>query len=310
MAKIDRRTAIKLTAAGVGAAALQSLDALSQDATPVFGAEFPNLESLTTGAWWKRAAGTAPARPRQGAGPATPAPPMDVPRDQVVAFAVYLHHSGVLKMTAQLYPLKPEEERAARLELLQNGKWIEAARAEVLYPGWDAHFRIEAWDGSRDVKYRVRHGETAMFEGTIRRDPIEKDEIVVANMSCNSSRTTGLRPEIIDNLKYQDPDLLFFAGDQTYRHTEHTAGWIEFGLQFREVLRDRPAICIRMTTMLAMAICGVKTANNQKSRGMLTADIAIRWSMSIKFNGNNHGTCRILLIPHQWIEEFRFTSLA
>ncbi len=165
-------------------------------------------------------------------------------RDQVVAFAVYLHHSGVLKMTAQLYPLKPEEERAARLELLQNGKWIEAARAEVLYPGWDAHFRIEAWDGSRDVKYRVRHGETAMFEGTIRRDPIEKDEIVVANMSCNSSRTTGLRPEIIDNLKYQDPDLLFFAGDQTYRHTEHTAGWIEFGLQFREVLRDRPAICI------------------------------------------------------------------
>ncbi len=244
MAKIDRRTAIKLTAAGVGAAALQPLDALSQDATPVFGAEFPNLESLTTGAWWKRAAGTAPARPRQGAGPATPAPPMDVPRDQVVAFAVYLHHSGVLKMTAQLYPLKPEEERAARLELLQNGKWIEAARAEVLYPGWDAHFRIEAWDGSRDVKYRVRHGETAMFEGTIRRDPIEKDEIVVANMSCNSSRTTGLRPEIIDNLKYQDPDLLFFAGDQTYRHTEHTAGWIEFGLQFREVLRDRPAICI------------------------------------------------------------------
>jgi hypothetical protein len=63
-------------------------------------------------------------------------------------------------------------------------------------------------------------------------------------MSCNSSRTTGLRPEIIDNLKAQNPDLLFFAGDQTYRHTEHTAGWIEFGLQFREILRDRPTICI------------------------------------------------------------------
>ena len=60
----------------------------------------------------------------------------------------------------------------------------------------------------------------------------------------NSSRTTGQRPEIIDKLKAQDPDLLFFAGDQTYRHTEHTAGWIEFGLQFRDLLRDRPAICI------------------------------------------------------------------
>ncbi len=40
------------------------------------------------------------------------------------------------------------------------------------------------------------------------------------------------------------PTLLFFAGDQTYRHTEHTAGWIEFGLQFRDVVRDRPTICI------------------------------------------------------------------
>lgn len=63
-------------------------------------------------------------------------------------------------------------------------------------------------------------------------------------MSCNSSRTTGERPEIIENLKRQDPDLLYFGGDQTYRHTEHTAGWIEFGLQFREILRGRPTITI------------------------------------------------------------------
>jgi 3',5'-cyclic AMP phosphodiesterase CpdA len=83
-----------------------------------------------------------------------------------------------------------------------------------------------------------------MFEGLIRHDPVEKDEIVIANMSCNSSRTTGQRPEIIENLKRQNPDVLFFGGDQTYRHTEHTAGWIEFGLQFREVMRDRPTICI------------------------------------------------------------------
>ncbi len=88
-----------------------------------------------------------------------------------------------------------------------------------------------------------------MFEGLIRRDPIEQETIVIANMSCNSSRTTGLRPEIIDNLKLQNPDLLFFAGDQTYRHTEHTAGWIEFGLQFREIMRDRPRFVFPMITM-------------------------------------------------------------
>ena len=38
--------------------------------------------------------------------------------------------------------------------------------------------------------------------------------------------------------------MLFFAGDQTYHHTEHTAGWIEFGLQFRDLIKDRPTVTI------------------------------------------------------------------
>ncbi len=169
---------------------------------------------------------------------------MDVPREGVLAFALYTQDRGVLKLTAQLFPLKPGEAHQARLEFQRDGVWTEAAKSEVLYPGWSAHFRIEKWDASKDVPYRVRHGERAMFEGLIRRDPIEKDVIVVANMSCNSCRTTGLRPEIVDHLKAQNPDLLFFAGDQSYRETEHTAGWVEFGMQFRDVIRDRPCICI------------------------------------------------------------------
>ncbi len=198
-----------------------------------FGADFPSLDSLAVGEWW--------TKPPRGS---NPPPPMDVPRDEVVAFALYTHDNGVLKLTAQLYPLKPGEPREARLEFQRNGQWTEAAKAPVVYPGWSAHFRIPGWDTNQDVPYRVRHGEAARFEGMIRRDPRDKDVIVVANMSCNSSRTTGQRPEIIENLKRQNPDLLFFAGDQTYRHTEHTAGWIEFGLQFRDVIRDRPTITI------------------------------------------------------------------
>ena len=121
---------------------------------------------------------------------------------------------------------------------------VEVGRAAVVYPGRSAHFRVEGWDAGRDAAYRVRHGEAAVFSGKIRRDPVEKAEIKVASLSCNSSRTTGARVEIIERLRRQDPDLLFFAGDQTYRHTEHTAGWIEFGLQFRDVLRDRPVVTI------------------------------------------------------------------
>lgn len=199
-----------------------------------FGTDFPNIDSLAVGQWWKKPSPKGPNAP----------PPMDVPRDEVVAFALYTHDHGVLKLTAQLYPLKPGEPREARLEFQRDTHWTEAAKSPVLFPGWSTHFRIENWDDSRDVPYRVRHGERAVFEGLIRRDPRDKEVIVVANMSCNSSRTTGLRPEILEDLKAQNPDLLFFAGDQTYRHTEHTAGWLEFGLQFRDVIRDRPTITI------------------------------------------------------------------
>ena len=240
--KVNRRAAIKITAVGVGSLALTPDFFAAREAVQPFGADFKNLETLTTGQWWTKGAGAKTQL--KGRRRKASAPPMDVPRDQVVAFAVYTHQAGMLKMTAQLYPLKPGEERLARLELKRNGKWIEVTKSEVRYPGWYAHFRVEDWDNSKSVPYRVRHGEKAIFEGIIRRDPSDKDEIVIANLSCNSTNTTGGRPEIIANLRRQDPDLLFFGGDQTYRHTEHTAGWIEFGLQFRDIIRDRPAVCI------------------------------------------------------------------
>jgi hypothetical protein len=224
----------RLAATGAALAGVGPIPSLAaQEAPTPFGAEFPALDSLACGEWWTK-------KPR---GP-NPPPALDVPRDQVVAFALYTQDRGVLKLSAQLFPLRPGEPREARLELKRGDAWVEAARAPVLYPGWTAHFRVEGWDASKDVPYRVCHGESAVFEGLVRRDPADKEVIVVANLSCNSSRTTGARPEILAHLKAQDPDLLFFAGDQTYRHTEHTAGWIEFGLQFRDVLRDRPTITI------------------------------------------------------------------
>ncbi|MGI9519257.1 MAG: metallophosphoesterase family protein, partial [Pirellulaceae bacterium] len=188
---------------------------------------FPRLETKASGQWWE-------VEDRN----------LVVPRDQVVAFALYTHDNGTLKLSAQLYPLKPDETKTVRLEFQENGEWMEVAKQEAIFPGWSAHFRFDNWDNSRDVAYRVRHGESAMFEGLIRRDPIDKEVIVVGSLSCNSKRTPGPRPQIIDNLKKIDPDLLFFAGDQSYHHREHTFGWIEWGVQFREVLKDRPVVAI------------------------------------------------------------------
>ena len=202
-----------------------------------FGEEIPGLDGWATGRWWIAQPKDCPF-------------PLDVPREEVIAFAIYavdVPPSGAaatLKLTAQLFPLKPGEAMEARLEIDTGSDWEEVATSDVQYPGWDAHFRVENWDTSRDTPYRVRHGEQAVFQGTVRRNPSKKERITVAVMSCNSSRTPGSRDELVKNIGEADPDLLFFAGDQTYRHTQHTIGWIEFGLQFREVLRDRPAVTI------------------------------------------------------------------
>ena len=128
-----------------------------------------------------------------------------VPRDQVVGFALYTHDHGVLKMSAQLYPLQEGEAREVRLELKTDGQWREVAKAPVIYPGWSAHFRLEDWDNTRDVPYRVRHGEAAMFEGLIRKDPIDKEVIVVGSLSCNSNADRGDRETIVRNLKTAGP---------------------------------------------------------------------------------------------------------
>jgi hypothetical protein len=213
-----------------------------------FGDDFPLLDGWATGEWWTEARAVA-GDGRRGGKARLPFP-LDVPRSEVVAFAVYTvglepgATTGVLKLTAQLFPLKPGEALEARLEVDRGAGWEEVARAPVLYPGWDAHFRVEGWDATRSVPYRVCHGAEATFAGTIRRDPAAKEKLCVGVLSCNSANTIGPRDEIVKNLRIMDPDLLFFAGDQSYRHTQHTVGWLEFGLQFRDVLRDRPTVAI------------------------------------------------------------------
>ncbi len=199
-----------------------------------FGEDRVNLDSGATGDWWLK----------QHEGNQEWLNGLKVPRKDVICFAIYTHHKGILKMTAQMYPLYPDEEQNVRLEIKAGNKWTEISRAEVIYPGWSAHFRIENWDNSKDVTYRVLHGNEAKFQGLIRKDPTNREQIIVASFSCNSKADRGDREDIIANLKYQDPDLLFFAGDQSYDHSQHTAALLLWGKQFREVLRDRPTITI------------------------------------------------------------------
>lgn len=163
--------------------------------------------------------------------------------DDVFCFALYTVEDHILKLTAQLYPLA-SDDHTVRLEVEDGDGWKEIATTTVVNPGWTAPFRVEGWDTTRDWRYRVAYGEHHTYEGRIRKDPVDKEEIVVGAFTGNSNRERGLKPDIIANITAQDPELLFFSGDQSYDHKRHYEAWLLFGQQFGEIIRDRPTIAI------------------------------------------------------------------
>ncbi len=181
---------------------------------------------------------------------------MDVPAEDVIAFALYTTHEGTLKMTAQLYPLDKGMDRTVKLQVKDGEEWKSVASTPVSEEPygspqankkrWTAHFRVEEpWVGQENRRYRVvAAGGKATYTGLIREQPDEKEVIKVASLNCNSSTDTRLKPEMIRNIKHQDPDLLFFAGDQSYHHRKHFQAWLLFGMQFGEIIKNRPTVTI------------------------------------------------------------------
>ena len=172
----------------------------------------------------------------------------EVSRDKVICFALYTVHNNIMKMTAQLYPLKEGEDRTIRLETKQFGKWKQIAKAQVVERGWTAVFRVENWNTTKDIEYRVVHGKNAYYTGIIRKDPVNNNTIVVAAFTGNSiipSHGGNIpKADIVENLKKIKPDLLFFSGDQVYDHNRHYAAWLKFGRDFGDIIRITPTVTI------------------------------------------------------------------
>lgn len=147
-------------------------------------APFENLDTIAINDWWNRAD--------------NPIIDVRVPREEVIAFGLYTVHNKVLKLSAQLFPLYPKESRDVRLEIRKGDKWKEVQVQKVNEIGWSALFRIEDWDDTKDVSYRLRHGKKAVFKGLIRRDPKDKEEIIVAALSCKVIRIEEIEQTIFE----------------------------------------------------------------------------------------------------------------
>ena len=159
-------------------------------------------------------------------------------------------HANTVKLTAQLMPIGTGDNNTAWIELENEGKWEKVQEVEIIKPGYTAPFRMEGWDDTKDVNYRIGYnlkrptGDQIYYSnGIIRKNPVDQEELVVAaftgnhnNVRPNPQRWGGLdvgkfpwdwgiwfpHTDMIDNLVKHKPEVLFFSGDQVYEGASPT----------------------------------------------------------------------------------------
>ena len=179
-----------------------------------------------------------------------------------ILWTQYTLSQGTLKLAAHFPPLGDEDEWTARLQARQGTRWATIASADIERLSRTAIFRIDDWDGSRDVNYRVAYtfqGEEHYWGGVIRKDPVEKEQLRIGVFSCDHGEVFP-QHRLVRNISLQDPDIAFFAGDQIYESyggfgvargkpseeamLDYLRKYWQFGWTWRSILKDRPSIII------------------------------------------------------------------
>ncbi|MFB3827128.1 MAG: alkaline phosphatase D family protein [Bryobacteraceae bacterium] len=199
---------------------------------------------------WRLSGPRVEAHPEQAWGP--------------ILWSQYTISKGVLKLTAQMPPLGVEDSQTVQLQVREGAAWKTIDTEQVHTLAYTATFRIAGWDASRDVPYRLVYdyrrpdGKTVQhyWTGTFRRDPVDKPSIVVAGFTGNQDTGFPNTPTV-NNIRFHDPDLLFFSGDQIYENVagygiqrepirtaalDYLRKWFLFGWAFGGLMRDRPAV--------------------------------------------------------------------
>ncbi|NQT89361.1 discoidin domain-containing protein, partial [bacterium] len=178
-----------------------------------------------------------------------------------ILWAQHTLSRGVLKMTAQMPPIGKKDAQTVRLEIQKDGKWSQVAEAPIDALARTATFRVPDWNDAADVAYRVAYafeGRDRHWTGTVRKDPVDKDVLVVAAFTGNADYLFP-NVELVERIKVQNPDLLFFSGDNIYENVGgygcqrspldkaalgYLRKWYFFGWAFGDLMRDRPTISL------------------------------------------------------------------
>ncbi|MBA4147728.1 MAG: alkaline phosphatase D family protein [Verrucomicrobia bacterium] len=183
-----------------------------------------------------------------------------------ILFSSYTLSHGVMKMTAQMPPIGDRDSQTVRLQIRKGSNWTTLAMEKIHSQARTATFRIAKWNDKKDEPFRLaytmqsRHGKPSesYWTGTIRRNPVDKPELTVADISCNY-HTAFPNALYVANTAKLDPDILAFVGDQFYEASagygvtraplnrainDYLRKWYCHGWTWRELMRDRPSLAL------------------------------------------------------------------
>ncbi len=175
-----------------------------------------------------------------------------------ILWAMYTVSKRVLKLTAQMVPVD-DRSTPVELQIMRHGNWHTESSSKIDPLARTASFRIAPWPEDRDARYRIVYdwNGTNTFEGTVRRNPVDKPKIVLAALSCLNDFGFP-HSDLLASVQRFKPDLVAFQGDQIYERCgaygiqrtplelavlDYLRKWYLFGWSFREIMRDTPTIC-------------------------------------------------------------------
>jgi len=185
-----------------------------------------------------------------------------------ILFAQHTLSSKVLKLTAQMPPIGEKDGHIVEFQTKSNGVWKTASKEKIDELARTSTFKVENWDVSKDTPYRLVYQlydsgnnlKEHYYQGTIRKEPLDKEEIVVAGFTGNNDLGFP-NTDIFESIKFHDPDILFFSGDQIYEGVgdygalinrkdiekstiDYLRKWYLFGWAYGDLLKDRPSVCL------------------------------------------------------------------
>ncbi len=182
-----------------------------------------------------------------------------------VLFNQFTIHQEQVRMTAQFPPLGPSDPLTAYLEIMdENWETVDTALIDTI--SYTAQFDYTPLNLEEAIPYRITYsaltneGAASLhhYRGTLPANPTNKQDFVLAAFTGNNDLGFP-NSDLVENVRIQDPDLLFFSGDQIYEGVggygvqrnplslsvlDYLRKWYLFGWAYGELLRDIPVVTI------------------------------------------------------------------